>query len=64
MENNALRYHEGFYPYSAKIDFRRQILMSKVDPRTVRIAIFEMTVEAGKAYYKDISMISNCKKTL
>ena len=26
-----------FTPYSAGIDFRRQILTSKVDPRTVRV---------------------------
>ena len=32
-------------PYSAGIDFRRQILTSKVDPRTVIVKIFMMAVD-------------------
>ena len=34
-----------FNPYSAGIDFRRQIVTSKVDPRTVRIKIFLIAVD-------------------
>ena len=32
-------------PYSAGIDFSRQILTTKVDPRTVRVKIFIMAVD-------------------
>ena len=32
-------------PYSAGIDFSRQNLTTKVDPRTVRIKIFIMAVD-------------------
>ena len=35
---------QGFNSYIAIIDFRRQILTSNVDPRTVRIKIFVMAV--------------------
>ena len=31
-------------PYSAGIDFRRQILTSKVDPRVVRVQLFILAV--------------------
>ena len=34
-----------FNPFSAVTDFRRQILTSKVDPRTVRVKIVIMDVE-------------------
>ena len=30
-------HYESFHSYSAGIDFRRQILTSKVDPRAVRV---------------------------
>ena len=33
------------YPYIAGIDFRRQNLTSKVDPRDVRLKIFIMAIE-------------------
>ena len=32
-------------PYSAGIDFRRQILTSKIDPHTVKVKIFIMAVD-------------------
>ena len=32
-------------PYSAGINFSRQILTSKIDPRTVRVNIFLMAVD-------------------
>ena len=32
-------------PYSAGINFRRQILTSKVDPHTVRVNIFLLAVD-------------------
>ena len=32
-------------PYSVGIDFRRQILTSKVNPRTVRVKIFLMAAD-------------------
>ena len=39
-----------FNSYSARIDFRRQILTSKVDPRTVRLKIFLMVVDQKHRY--------------
>ena len=35
----------GFNPFSAGIDFRRQHMTSKVDPRTVRNKIFIMIAD-------------------
>ena len=37
-------------PYSAGIDFSRQILTTKVDPRTVRVNIFIMVVDPEHRY--------------
>ena len=34
-----------FNPYSAGIEFCRQILTTKVDPRTVRVEIFLIAVD-------------------
>ena len=39
--------------YSARIDFRRQILTSKVNPRTVIVKIFKMAVDP---YHMGIQM--------
>ena len=36
---------DKFNPYSAGIDCRRQILLTKVNPRTVRVKIFLMAVD-------------------
>ena len=36
--------HNLIINHSAGIDFRRQIMTSKVDPRTVRVKIFLMAV--------------------
>ena len=38
-------YANVFNSYSAGIDFGRQILTSKFDPRAVRVQIFLMAVE-------------------
>ena len=40
-----LRYSASFNSYSAGIDLSRQILTTKVDPRTVRVKIFLMAVD-------------------
>ena len=37
--------YDNLNPYSAGIDFSRQILTSKVDPRTVRVQIFILAVD-------------------
>ena len=34
----------NIYPFNARIDFRRPIMTSKVDPRTERVIIFIMAV--------------------
>ena len=57
------------YIYSAGIDFRRQILTSKVYLRTVRVQIFIMAVDIGiqmrqKELTKWFMMISNLKNPL
>ena len=41
-------------PYSAGIDFSRQNLTSKVDPRTERIKIFLMTVDPSHRYSNEL----------
>ena len=43
-------YHLPHNPYSAGIDFSRQILTPKVDPRTVRVEIFLIAVEPYHRY--------------
>ena len=40
----------GINPSSVGIDFSRQNLTSKVDPRTVRLKIFIMTVDLYHRY--------------
>ena len=37
--------YKYFNPYSAEIDFRRQILTYKVDPRTVWVNLCGVTIE-------------------
>ena len=39
-----------FNPYSAGIDFSRQNLTSKVNPRTARVEIFLMVVDPSHRY--------------
>ena len=41
---------KGYHFYSAEIDFRRQILTSKVDPSTVRLKIFIMDMDPYHRY--------------
>ena len=40
-----------FFSYSAGIDFGRQILMTKVDPRTVRVKLIPQTAEVQICQY-------------
>ena len=46
----CLKLFQSFNPHSAGIDFRRQILTTKVHPRTVRVKIFLMVVDPSRGY--------------
>ena len=47
-------YNSMLVPYTAVIDFRRQILTSKVDPRTVRVKLFIMAVDPELRYSNEV----------
>ena len=50
---------QPFNPYSAEIDFIRQILTNKVNPRTVSVNIFIMIVDPEHRYSNESERASS-----
>ena len=53
MRKNRELCLEHLNPYSAEVDFRRQNLTSKVDPRAVILHIFIMAVDPQHRYLNE-----------